>query len=315
MADTYSDTRVVSILDRRKQLKRQSRARFWRKAWRTGAIFSGVVALGWLFVKPEWQIRKTSQVQILGNQQLSSQTLETFLPLALPVSLLRINPQAIKTALEGNVHAEQVFVTRQLFPPRVMIQLQERSPVALATCRRCILVASLAGAQTVTLGPADLWLLDRQGIPLPYDSYPKLQQTNKVPELLVNNYFQPLTSERVKRLRLKNVPAQTTLIALNAKRQQEWQTLWRPLQASPVKVRELDWQNANNLKLKTDLGLVHLGPLSDNLTAQLRALDQMRGLPQNQDIKQIKSINLENPERPAIELIRPVQPSKAPERS
>jgi cell division protein FtsQ len=313
MADTYSDTRVVSILDRRKQLKRQSRTRFWRKAWRTGVILSGVIALGCLFVKPEWQIRKTSQVQILGNQQLSAQTLETLLPLSLPVSLLRINPQAIRTALERNVHVEQVFVTRQLFPPRVMIQLQERNPVALATCRRCILVASLAGAPAVTLGPADLWLLDRQGIPLPYDSYPKLQQANKVPELLVVNYFKPLTSAQVKRLNLKNIPAQTTLISLNDQRQQDWQTLWPPLQASPVKIRELDWQDAN-IKLKTDLGLVHLGPLSNKLTAQLKALDQMRGLPRSQDIKQIKSINLENPERPAIEINRSVQLPKVTQR-
>jgi hypothetical protein len=40
----------------------------------------------------------------------------------------------------------------------------------------------------------------------------------------------------------------------------------------------------------------------------------MRGLPQNQDLKQIKSINLENPARPTIELKTSVQPPKPKER-
>jgi cell division protein FtsQ len=311
MADTYSDNRVVSI-DRRKQLKRQRRSQFWQATWRTSAILSVVLGLGWLFKSPGWQVRKASQIKILGNKQLSTQALETFLPLTFPTSLLRVKPIEIKTMLEQNTHVDQVMVRRQLFPPRIVIQIHERPPVAIATCLSCLLVAqNPTSAQPITVGPSDLWLLDDQGVPLPLDSYPKLGQTEKAPELVVSSYFKPLTAQQAKAISLKNISGRSNLVALDSTRRKEWQTLFAPLRSSPVKILELDWQNPNNLSLKTELGMVRIGASSAKVTEQLGALDRMRALHQTVDAKKIKFINLEDPKNPSLE-VNAAPPSPQP---
>jgi cell division protein FtsQ len=314
MTDTFSDTRVVSILDRRKQLKHQRRSQFLISGWRTCAILSFAVGLGWLLSKPEWQLRKTDQVQVLGNNQISAQTLQTFLPLSFPTSLLRVKPGDIKSSLEKYTHADQVSVKRQLFPPHVAIQIQERPPVALTTCQQCVLVANWVEGQPITVGPANLWLLDPQGIPLPYESYPKLRQSSKIPNLAAAHYLKPLDAKTVKKLSLKKLPANTTLVALDPNIQKQWQNAFKAIHSSPLKIQELDWQNPNDLQLKTELGTVRLGPLSAKISDQLKALDKMRALPQTVDLRKIKSIDLENPENPVVELNQST-PSPKPQKS
>jgi cell division protein FtsQ len=304
-AGIYSDTRVVSMLDRRKQLKRQRRNQFWKKTWRTTAILGLTLGLGWLFNKPGWQIKQASQIEISGNSQLSTQTLETFLPLTFPTSLLRVRPTDIKTMLEQNTHADQVLVYRQLFPPRIIVRIQERPPVALITCPNCLLASqNVASAQPITIGPADQWLVDDRGIALPSSSYPKLEQTRKASDLVLNGYLKPLDAKRVKAIAFKNAPGQPapTFVALDANTQKEWQALYLPLRSSPVKIQQVNWQKNDRLSLKTELGLVQVGPFSARFSEQLKALDQMRALPQTVDAKNIKFINLENPKNPVVEL-------------
>jgi cell division protein FtsQ len=315
MADTYSDTRVVSMLDRRRQLKRQRRTQFLKKTWRTTAILGLTLGLGWLFNEPGWQIKKASQVEISGNNQLSTQTIETFLPLTFPTSLLRVRPADIKTMLEQNTHADQILVYRQLFPPRIIVKIQERPPVALTNCPNCLLVSqNLGSAQPITIGPADQWLIDDRGIALPYTSYPKLGQTRTAPDLVLSGYLKPLDAQRAKAISLKNVANQpksilkSTLVELDSNTQNEWQALYSPLRSSPVKIQQVDWQKNKALNLKTELGLVQLGPFSSKFSEQLKALDQMRALPQTVEAKNIKFINLENLKNPVVELNKVPQP-------
>lgn len=291
------------MLDRRRQLKRQRRSQFWKAAWRTSALLSLTLGLGWFFDRPEWQIQKANQVEILGNSQLSTQSLETFLPLTFPTSLLRVKPAEIKTMLEQNTHADRVSVYRQLFPSRIVVQIQERPPVAIVPCPNCLLVAkNPTSPQPITLGPANVWLIDERGIPLPSESYPKLGQTSKVPDLTVTSYLKPLDAQQTKAISLKNIPGQPTLVSVDPSIQKEWQALFLPLRRSPVKIQDINWQNPHNLSLKTDLGLVQIGPFSPKILEQLKALDQMRALPQTVDAKKIKLINLENPKNPVVEL-------------
>jgi cell division protein FtsQ len=304
MADTYSDTNVVSILDRRKQLKQQRRSQFLQSFWRTVAIASGVICLGWLFSRPEWKIRQASQVQIMGNEQISAQALETFLPLSFPTSLLRIKPNAIRVALEHNTHVDKVWVNRQLFPPHIMIKVQERPPVALTPCPSCVLVAE-ENSQLITLGPADLWLLDAQGIPLPYGSYPKLQESNKVPKLATTGYLKPLTPQKIKQLRAKLPSNLSNFVAVDPDTQTQWKTMYEILSSSPVQIQELNWEDPKNLLLKTEFGMIRLGAFGPKFSEQLQALDQMRSLPQRLNLEKIKSIDLVDPKRPVIELNQP----------
>jgi cell division protein FtsQ len=309
MADTYSDTNVVSILDRRKQLKQQRRSQFLQSFWRTVAIASGVISLGWLFSRPEWKIRQASQVQIMGNEQISAQALETFLPISFPTSLLRIKPNAIRIALERNTHVDKVWVNRQLFPPHIIIKVKERPPVALTPCPSCVLVTE-ENSQLITLGPADLWLLDTQGIPLPYGSYPKLQESNKVPKLATTDYLKPLTPQKIKQWRAKLPSNLSNFVAVDPDTQSQWKTMYEILRSSPVQVQELKWENPKNLQLKTEFGIIHLGAFGPKFSAQLQALDQMRSLPQRLNLEKIKSIDLVDPKRPVIELNQPPKTPK-----
>jgi cell division protein FtsQ len=303
MADTPSDTQVISMSDRRRELKRQRQSKLWKSTWRTTAALGFTLGLGWLFNKPGWQITKASQVAIAGNTQISTQTLETFLPLTFPTSLLRAQPGTIKTMLERNTHADSVSVNRQLFPPRILVQIQERSPVAIATCPNCLLVVqNPASSQPITIGPSDLWLIDDRGIPLPYGSYPKLGSTSKAPDLAVTGYLKPLDAQQAKAVPLKNTPGQPTLVALDSDLQKAWTSAYLPIRRSPVKIQQIDWQKPASLNLKTELGIVQMGPIGSNISEQLLALDRMRALPQTVDPKNIKFINLENPKNPMIEL-------------
>jgi cell division protein FtsQ len=316
MSDNPSDTQVISMSDRRRDLKRQRQSKVWKATWRTTATLGLTLGLGWLFNnKPGWQITKASQVAIAGNTQISTQTLETFFPLALPTSLLRVQPGTIKTMLERNTHADRVSVNRQLFPPRILVQIQERPPVAIATCPNCLLVVqNPASSQPITIGPSDLWLIDDRGIALPYGSYPKLGRASKAPDLAVTGYLKPLDAQQAKAVSLKNTPGQPTLVALDADLQKAWTSAYLPIRRSPVKIQQIDWQKSTHLNLKTDLGIVQMGPVGSNISEQLLALDRMRALPQTVDPKNIKFINLENPKNPMIEL-NTVPASPAPQAS
>jgi cell division protein FtsQ len=309
MADTYSDTNVVSILDRRKQLKQQRRSQFLQSFWRTFAIASGVISLGWLFSRPEWKIRQASQVQIMGNEQISTQALETFLPLSFPTSLLRIKPNAIRVALEQNTHVDKVWVNRQLFPPHIIIKVQERPPVALTPCPSCVLVAE-ENLQPITLGPADLWLLDAQGIPLPYGSYPKLQESNKIPKLSITGYFKPLAPQKMKQFRAKLPSNLSNFVAVDPETQTQWKSMYEILRSSPVQVQQLNWENPKNLQMKTEFGIIRMGAFGPKFSEQLQALDQMRSLPQRLNLEKIKSIDLVDPKHPVIELNQSAQTPK-----
>jgi cell division protein FtsQ len=309
MADTYSDTNVVSILDRRKQLKQQRRSQFLQSFWRTFAIASGVLVMGWLFSRPEWKIRQANQVQIMGNEQISTQALETFLPLSFPTSLLRIKPNAIRVALEQNTHVDKVWVNRQLFPPHIIIKVHERPPVALTPCPNCVLVAE-ENLQPIALGPADFWLLDTQGIPLPSGSYPKLQESNKVPKLSITGYLKPLSPQKLKQFRTKLPSNLTNFVAVDLETQTQWKSMYEILRSSPVQVQELNWENPKNLQLKTEFGMIQLGAFGPKFSEQLQALDQMRSLPQRLNLDKIKSIDLVDPKHPVIKLNQPPQTPK-----
>lgn len=179
--------KVESILDRRKQLKRQRRNRFLQSIWRTGATFSLTVALGWGLSQPEWKIRSLDQINILGNTQLSTQTLERLLPVTYPSSLIRIQPQAIATQLKTYGHVERVLVSRQLLPPKVNIVIQERSPVAKARCNGCVLLHK----GQAPFEKSDLWLIDAAGVVLPLESYPELKRNQSLPQLEIDGYLLP----------------------------------------------------------------------------------------------------------------------------
>jgi cell division protein FtsQ len=295
--DLSTPAQPESILARHRQLKRQRRVRFWQTLWRITGTIALAAGLSWGLSQPEWKIRSADQVQILGNTQLSSETIHALIPLTYPTSLIRIQPQAIATRLEQYAHIEQVQTARQLFPPRLILTLEERPPVAKIICPRCQLVYNNQETSPRSFAPSDLWLLDAKGVPLPLASYPDRQKHQSFPPLTVVGFFKTIAPSRS-----ATAPLSPTAIALDPFKQRQWPMIYQAIQSSPVSIQEIDWRNPNNLILKTELGLVHLGMPSENLPEQLKTLDQMRHLGQSVDLKQVNYINLVDPEKPTLEL-------------
>ncbi len=84
--------------------------------------------------------------------------------------------------------------------------------------------------------------------------------------------------------------------------QPHWNQLYLAVSNLNIKVSEIDWQNPNNLILKTEIGTVHLGTYSSRLSEQLQMLEQMRRpLPKQINPQEIAYIDLTNPAKPSIQ--------------
>lgn len=267
----------AQISNRRQQLRRARRIKFFQDLWRSlmvGGMASGLI---WAITLPDWVIRQPEQIGIEGNEFLSTQAIRSLLPLSYPQSLLRVEPQAIAEVLEDAAPIARATVTRQLIPPGLTIQVQERQPVAIAQG-----IALAAQGQTqVTSEPG---FLDERGVWMPQSSYHSLKANVELPTLQVrgqNEYYRPY-----------------------------WSQVYQVINHSPVKVLEIDWRNPANLILKTELGNVHLGSDSSQLAEQLAVLDRMRQLPTHLQQSQIAYIDLKNPDRPVIQMRMPSETSE-----
>ncbi|WP_299488493.1 FtsQ-type POTRA domain-containing protein [Acaryochloris sp. IP29b_bin.137] len=307
MTDSTPEPQIVNIRDRQQQLIRQRKQRFRRNAWRTFVTLGMTIGLGWAVCQPEWQIRQSNQITLTGNEQIDSQTLEHLMVLEFPTSLIRFHPQTVISQLKNNAHIGQVIVTRKLFPPRVNVVVRELPPIAMTECNGCTLVLRPGQTDALTLGPANVWLLDRRGVVLPADSYPKLEQAHQLPKLTLQGYLQSETKAATP----ENTPADSAqqLVSIDPQKQQQWQQMYALMETSPVQIKHLNWDDPNKLTLQTKLGQIHIGPFSDHFDRQLQALDEMRTLPKSVDPKQIVYIDVENPESPVLELRNQSRPN------
>jgi cell division protein FtsQ len=210
-------------------------------------------------------------VRIEGNHFIPVRTLRSLLPIPYPQSLFRVEPQVIARELQAKAPIAEVIVSRQLFPPGLIVQVKERLPVAIA----------VASEVTPTAGAAPpSGLLDENGMIIPLERYTSLDQSLKLPSLKVMGNPESYRPS--------------------------WSTLYRELtQGPPVHVSEVDWRNPANVILKTDLGMVHIGSYSAQFSAQLRTLDRMRKLSAHSIFSRITYIDLRNPDAPTVQMTKP----------
>lgn len=256
------------LAQRRKMLRTKRRIKMFQAVWRTLAVMSLSGGLVWAITRPIWVLRHSNQVIIEGNQLLSQQAIKSFIPISYPRSLLRIQPEAIARALESQPTIADATVSRQLFPPEIIVQVKERVPVALA------LTKFTKDSSSATPKPL-LGLLDATGVLIPIQSYASQERKLKLPNLKVIGSLDQYRSY--------------------------WPQLYQAVSRSPVKITEIDCQDSANIILKTELGLVHLGYYSPQLTTQLKVLDQMRRLPTQINSSQIAYIDLKNTQSPSVQ--------------
>jgi cell division protein FtsQ len=309
MANATLDSQLDPILQRRKQLRNQRRLKFLQASWRTFAVSGLAGGLIWVAHLPEWVIQRPSQVSIKGNQLLSTQAIQSLLPLSYPQNLIRLQPEAIAKVLESKAPIDKVTVTRRLFPPSLAVAVQERYPVAVIPCldHHCV----TPGTASLLSNRTDVWLLDSRGVIMPLKNYPSLQDSAKLPKLTVLGMVQVSTrnleasnpvSQQGSATQVSTLQSERTSIVVDKQNQSQWPSLYQAIRHSPVKIFEIDWRDAANLILKTELGTVHLGPYSSKFADQLHALDQMRKLSRYLSSNRVGYINLENPEHPLLQL-------------
>jgi cell division protein FtsQ len=256
------------LAQRRKKLRRQRQMKIIQAIWRTFAITGLAGGLMWVAIQPMWVLKAPKQILMKsGNKTLSQEAMRSLLVLSYPQSLWRIKPGAIADSLKKQPTIAQATVNRRLFPPGLIIEIQQRVPVALAQRPK---------GQNSVIGnkPASMGLLDAKGVWMPLEKYTLVNPTVKLPSLKV--------------------------IGSPEQYRTYWNQLYPLLNQSSVKVMEINCQDPTNLILKTELGIVHLGAVSPQLTQQIQALAQMRDLSTKIDSTEVEYIDLRNPESPLV---------------
>jgi cell division protein FtsQ len=265
-------TNMISISStelgqRRQQLRRQRRLRLIQVIWQGLAVSGLTGGLFWLIYQPVWLIRQSDQVEVQGNYLISNDGIKSLLPLSYPQTLWQVQPKALEDTLELESAIAEARVTRQLFPPRLTVEVTERRPVAIA--QPSATLTRQAQAQQVG------WL-DAAGGWMPLESYTELERTRQLPSLKIIGNLEQYRPN--------------------------WPPVYEALSRSPVVIEEINWQDPANIILTTEIGMIHLGPYTPRFPEQLRAIDRMRQLPEQLDISEIDYIDLKNPASPLIQV-------------
>ncbi|MGB2924942.1 MAG: FtsQ-type POTRA domain-containing protein [Limnothrix sp.] len=263
-------THPVSIarddLRKRRKQKQRQRSILWAQGlWRSLVLIGLASGAVWLTTRPEWILYSSEQITIKGNDTLSASTIRSIIPLGYPQSLLSLKPQNLEQAIEDQGAIAEAIVTRHLLPPSLSIQVEERLPVG----RSFAPIAPSRNNQSMELG-----YLDEQGNWFPDSAYQNVTAEINFPELEV--------------------------VGIREIQLPQWRAIYPLLRRSPVKIISVDWQDSNNLKLQTEIGLFHLGGNLDLLQAQLTTISQLAAIDRTMLPSTIDYIDLSNPAEPII---------------
>ncbi|NJL10961.1 MAG: FtsQ-type POTRA domain-containing protein [Calothrix sp. SM1_7_51] len=272
MAGILSVSRT-DLESRRKKLRQKRLRHVIQTVWRTAAVSGLAGSLLWVAIHPIWIVNNpTKQIVISGNKLLSEEAIESLLVQSNPQllearSLLRIDPSTIAKSLEQEEPIANADVRRRLFPPGLIVQIKERTPVAVVQEHS----DGENGDRLISVG-----LLDINGLLMPIEKYKSLTSTVELPNLKV--------------------------IGNPEQYRPYWSQIYTAVTNSPVKVTSIDWEDPNNIILKTDLGTVHLGSPSSHLPEQIKLLAQMRNLPKFLKSNQFEYLDLKNPKSPVVQM-------------
>ena len=262
----------TELFDRRQMLRHQRRIKLLQTLWRSISISGLTAGLVWVATLPTWLIRNPDQIEIHGNKLLSTETIQSLLPITYPQSLLAVKPQEIAARLKAQAPIAEAIVSRRLFPSGLEIQLQERHPVAISLPD----ANSAQPAKNASPQISQIGLLDENGIWMPQESFTLLDQASALPTLKVRGMREQYRSD--------------------------WTRLYQTVSHSPIEIFEIDWREPSNLILHTELGIVHCGPYTPKFAQQLATLDRMRDLKDYLDNQEIIYIDLNNPDAPTVQI-------------
>jgi cell division protein FtsQ len=226
----------------------------------------------WGATRPIWLIQSPQQINVTGNHLLSDEAVQSLMPLSYPQPLMKVEPEIVAQQLSDRGPIVTAAVTRQLLPPRLNVQVQERVPVAVVLP----LGATDSAPDTQYLQAG---FIDAQGAWMPLASFGLGSASPQLPTL--------------------------QLRGLQPQYKRYWPQIYETIRNSPVEITEIDWRDPNNLVLQTALGTVYLGPYSQELEQQLATLDKMRNLPDQLPATEVNAIDLSNPDVPSVAVVEP----------
>ncbi len=138
--------------------------------WRSCLVVGCALSLGLLATLPYWKIKHQSQIFLSGNELVSQNFLYSALEFIYPQFIWTINSTKLAQKIESIPAVEAARIDKQIIPPKLTINLQERTPVAIAT----------------SLGKVGF--LDIDGEWIPQNSYENIDRSLSLPKLAVLNY-------------------------------------------------------------------------------------------------------------------------------
>ncbi|MGD1849100.1 MAG: cell division protein FtsQ/DivIB [Cyanophyceae cyanobacterium] len=261
-----------SLVQRRSQLKRQRSVQFVWGGWQSLGAIALLVSAGWLISAPVWVVRSPEQIAIEGNTRLNDAEIRQLLGLTYPQSLWRLDPDDIADSLKARAPIDEVTVTRQLLPPGLTVQIQELQPVAVAQ-----LIAPVSGSNRPdsSQSTSAVGLIDKDGKWIEISRFQQGKNGRSLPPLKVT--------------------------ASGDRLAQQWPALYRQINLAPVRISAVQWQNAENLILKTELGTVYLGPFGANFNDQLNQLANLKNLVDQINPDTLSHIDLRDLNAPLIQ--------------
>ncbi|MEL7243186.1 MAG: FtsQ-type POTRA domain-containing protein [Cyanobacteria bacterium J06573_2] len=247
---------------RREKLRRHRKIQIIGAIWRTFALTGLAGGLLWSLIQPIWVLRSKKDITVTGNQLLSDEVVQSKMQLSYPKSLWRVEPSRLSTFLKQQPAITQVSVTRRLFPPGLKVKVSEILPVA--TTQTLVKNSDDSKKQKVIKG-----LLDINGVWVSLENF-----------------------ESIKADKLPSLKFIGEISACN----HVWTELYQAVNKSLVKVMHVDCQTPNNIILKTELGLVHIGSPTSKLSEKIKSLAKIRRLPVETNMNEIEFIDLTNPE-------------------
>ena len=121
--------------ERRRQLRLERRADRLRNLWRLVVFSAMATGLGYGLLSQGWTLRSPSQVEVSGSRLVNRDQVIQAAGLNFPQPLLTLQPRRIIQNLSVALPVENVRVSRLMLPPRLRVELIDRSAVARAERR------------------------------------------------------------------------------------------------------------------------------------------------------------------------------------
>ena len=130
-----SDSSLRPGAERRRQLRQERQADRLLNLWRL-VVFSAMAGgLGYGLLTQGWTLRSPSQVEVSGSRLVNRDQVIQAAGLSFPQPLLALQPRQIIQTLSTALPVENVRVSRLMLPPRLRVELIDRSAVARAERR------------------------------------------------------------------------------------------------------------------------------------------------------------------------------------